>query len=452
MAKQTVEHVCQNCGYKTPKWLGKCPSCSQWDTMIQEVATQRKSQTSRFGSQLARPLKEINISQYRLISTGISEFDRVLGGGFTSNSTILISGDPGIGKSTLLLQALNRLSAKSFKCLYVTGEESPNQIKMRAERIGNLSDSLYVLAETNLDRISSAFDEIMPSIAVIDSVQTIYSEETGSMPGTLSQIRETAFRLIELAKARNVTIFFIGHVTKEGLIAGPMSLEHMVDTVIYFEGDTKSQYRILRAIKNRFGATNEIGIFEMSDSGLKEIENPSQIFLPESTQAPCGGSVVLASMEGTRPFLVEVQALCTPSSYSVPTRISTGIDRTRVMLLVAILEKKLGVVLANQDIYVNVTGGFRINERAGDLAVAGAILSSFYNKKMPPKAFTFGELGLTGESRASLSPNNRISEGEKIGLTSCFLPTDNLKHLKGRDSKIELIGVKSIEDFADKLF
>ena len=327
----------------------------------------------------------------------------------------------------------------------------PTADKLRADRIGTKTPKLLVLPETNVERILEAMEETKPDVAVIDSIQTIYSDDIASPAGSVTQIREGASRLIQAAKEKDICIFFIGHVTKDGQIAGPMTLEHMVDTVIYFEGDPKSQYRILRAIKNRFGATNEIGIFEMLDDGLKEVSNPSQIFLNHASEKS-SGSVVTANLEGSRPLLIEVQALCSPSTYSIPTRITTGIDRNRVMLLIAILEKRLGIVLSNQDIYVNVTGGFRINERAGDLAAASAVLSSYRDKVVQKGSFFFGEIGLTGEIRGSRHPLKRILEGEKLGMKRCVLPLDNLKSLAHKDSGIELIGIRSIEELADKIF
>jgi len=452
MVKHSTEYLCQACGYKTPKWMGKCPSCNGWDTFTKEEKVERKgSSGSKREISSILPLSELPEISSHLISTKIPEFDRVLGGGFTKNSTILLSGDPGIGKSTLLLQVISLLSNEKRICLYATGEESPEQIKIRSERLKLDCGRLLVASETIVERIIAIMEEVKPEVLVIDSIQTIYTEELDSAFGGINQIRESAARLIEKAKENNVCIFFVGHVTKDGQIAGPMTLEHMVDTVIYFEGDSKSQYRILRAIKNRFGPTDEVGIFEMSERGLIEVSNPSRIFLSDTVEKT-PGSIALACIEGTRPFLVEVQALCAKTNYGVPSRICTGVDRTRIMLLVAILEKKLGLNLSDQDIYVNITGGLKINERASDLPIACAIVSSFLNKTMSRKSFLFGELGLTGEIRGSRHPLKRITEGAKLGFERCFIPLENLKNLNNRDTKLEIIGVKSVDEILDKIF
>ncbi len=452
MPKISSEYVCQSCGYTSPKWLGRCPACSQWDSLIEEtVRSKSKYSKAKVSSQKALKLSEITNSSSILFSTGISELNRVLGGGFTPNSTVLISGDPGVGKSTLLLQTLSDLAANGQKALYITGEESLNQIKMRAGRITASPQDLYILSETNLESMENVLIEMKPSIVCLDSIQTASTSDIQSVAGSVNQIRECAARLIKIAKENDICIFFVGHVTKEGHIAGPMTLEHMVDTVIYFEGDTKSQYRILRAVKNRFGTTNEIGIFEMGSEGLKEVKNPSGIFL-SNTCEKTPGSVAMANIEGTRPFLLEVQALCSNSNYSVPTRISTGIDRNRILLLIAILEKKLGLNLYNKDVYVNITGGVRINERAGDLPVASAIISSHKNSTMPKKSFIFGEIGLTGEIRGSKYAQKRILEGAKLGFERCILPQENLKNLKKKDYNLELVGIRFLDEIFSKVF
>ena len=453
MTKNTTEFICQSCGYKSPKWLGKCPSCSQWDSLTEESVISKKQGAHKSSKTATKPIElmKIEFEGARLFSSKIPEFDRVLGGGFTSNSTILVSGDPGIGKSTLLLQVMGRLATGKQNCLYITGEESPRQIKMRSERLGAQGESLLVFSETNCEAIVDAINEVKPDVITVDSIQTLYTQDLDSAPGSISQIRECASRLIQLAKEKNICIFFVGHVTKDHQIAGPMTLEHMVDTVIYFEGDLKSQYRILRATKNRFGTTNEIGIFEMVENGLKEVTDPSLIFLSETCEKS-PGSIAMANMEGTRPILIEVQALCSASNYSVPTRISTGIDRNRILLLVAILEKRLGLNLTQQDIYINITGGFRVDERAGDLPCACAIVSSLLNKTMPRKTFLFGEIGLTGEIRGSRFPEKRLVEGTKLGFERCIMPIENLKNINNKTTGIEVIGIKSVDEIIDKIF
>lgn len=452
MARATTEYRCENCGYKSPKWLGRCPSCSSWDTMLEE-RIEKRSPGKRRSKEALKPVKlrDIDKRDSQLIPSGISELDRVLGGGFTSNSTILISGDPGIGKSTLLLQALQTISGRGDICLYVTGEESPRQIKIRADRLKKNPEDLFILAETDIENICKAIEEISPSIITIDSIQTVQHPDIPSPPGSVNQIRECTAKLVEVAKEKDTCVFFVGHVTKDGSIAGPMTLEHMVDTVVYFEGEARSQYRILRSVKNRFGTTNEIGVFEMTQKGLEQVKNPSGIFLSQTCERS-PGSIAMANMEGTRPFLIEVQALCSQSNYSVPTRIATGIDRNRTLLLIAIAEKKLGLKMSNQDVFINITGGVRINERAGDLPIMCAMISSLMNKTMPKKSFIFGEIGLTGEIRPSKMPALRIAEGEKLGFERCILPADNLSSVKLPHSKLELIGVQSVDEIMTKVF
>ena len=449
--KTTTYFICAGCGFKSPKWLGKCPSCDKWDTFSETVEERKHPKKNKSVQGVPTPLGKIDKSLNRTIPSGIGELDRVLGGGFTSNSTVLISGDPGIGKSTLVLKLMSLLSAKGLTCLYVTGEESPEQIKTRAERISAYNEDLMILSDTDMGSVTNAIDEIKPDIVAIDSIQTLNNNDLNSSAGSITQVRDNSAVLIDMAKQNNMCMFFVGHITKEGQIAGPMTLEHMVDTVVYFEGDPKSQYRILRAIKNRFGTTNEIGIFEMTEKGLKEVPNPSQIFLGETCEKT-PGSIAMANMEGTRPFLVEVQALCSSSTYSVPTRITTGIDRNRVLLLIAIIEKRLGFNLAGKDIYVNITGGFKIFERASDLPIVCAVASSYLNKIMPKKSFIFGEIGLTGEVRGSKFAINRIIEGQKLGFERCIMPKENLKNFSGRDIKIELTGVEYVDEIPDKVF
>jgi len=420
--------------------MGRCPDCGGWNTFVEE----RQSKTTSRLRDIAEPvrLSEIKGSQDERIFTGIGEFDRVLGGGVVRGAVVLIGGDPGIGKSTLTLQSLNALS-KQGNVLYVSAEESPEQVKLRAERLGISSQSIILLPETSLEGIISCSEKIEPCVVVIDSIQTIYSADLLSAPGSVGQIRECATRLMFHAKKKNIPLFIIGHVTKEGAIAGPKVLEHIVDTVLYFEGERDSSFRILRAVKNRFGSTNEIGIFEMTDRGLREIYNPSELFLSERPEgAP--GSVVTVSIEGTRPLLVEIQALVSPSNLGVPRRTAIGVDYNRLNLLVAVLEKRVGMNLGGMDIYVNVVGGLRIEETAIDLAIISAIVSSFRNQAIRPGVFTFGEVGLSGEVRAVFQAEQRIREAIKLGFNSGIIPQGNSSGYDGIDS--EIIGVRDVKE------
>jgi len=438
--------VCQVCGYQNPKWLGKCPGCGEWQTMVEDIPVDKR--TYKFFSpeeetnQRPQAIDKIDIAHEQRLSTHIQELDRVLGGGIVPGSIILVGGDPGIGKSTLILQALSKLSVDGPKVLYISGEESAKQIKMRGERIKIHSKNLYVVTETSLEKIFQIVKELKPIILAVDSIQTIYTADLGSAPGSIGQVRETAGRLITLSKKTGISTFLIGHVTKEGAIAGPRILEHMVDTVLYFEGNRSHPFRILRAVKNRFGSTNEIGVFEMGSYGLRQVLNPSELFLSERP-LDVPGSVVVASIEGSRPILVELQALVTSSSLGVPRRTVIGIDYNRVSLLIAILEKKAGFNLMGHDIFVNVAGGVKVDEPAVDLGTVAVITSSFKEKPIPSKTMVMGEVGLAGEIRAINQIEIRVAEAEKLGFTRCILPKNNLDRL-GRKASMELVGVASI--------
>ncbi|MHB8711312.1 MAG: DNA repair protein RadA [Trichloromonadaceae bacterium] len=449
--KQKTIYSCQQCGYQSPKWLGKCPDCNQWDSLTEEaVAAPVKGRMApaSSGSQPQR-LAEVQVSEEDRIRCGIGEFDRVLGGGVVPGGFTLIGGDPGIGKSTLLLQAADQLAAAG-KVLYVTAEESTRQVKLRGGRLGVAAHDLFLLAETSLEAIFERVRELKPAFLVVDSIQTIFTGTLESAPGSVSQVRECAGRLMHLAKGEGLPTFIVGHVTKDGSIAGPRMLEHMVDTVLYFEGDPGHPYRILRAVKNRFGSTNEIGVFEMREQGLAEVPNPSELFLAERPQGVAGSSVV-PSLEGSRPILVELQALVTGSSFGTPRRTTMGIDHNRVSLLVAVLEKKVGLSLLAQDIFVNVAGGVRLNEPAVDLGVMAALASSHLNKPVPARTILFGEVGLAGEVRAVSRPELRVKEAARLGFDRCLLPAGNLKNLESPPG-MTLIGVRSAEEALEGLF
>ncbi|MDY6952886.1 MAG: DNA repair protein RadA [Thermodesulfobacteriota bacterium] len=452
-AAKTV-FLCQNCGYQSPKWMGKCPDCGEWNSLTEERvgfggALSEKPSASHPAS---RPvlIDSVEIGQVRRLTTGIQEFDRVLGGGLVPGSLVLIGGDPGIGKSTLMLQALHRLASRDHKVLYISGEESIQQIKLRSSRLGTGSQGLWVVSETDLESIRQMADQVTPDVMVVDSVQTLFTPELTSAPGSVTQVREATMHLMCLAKQTGIPIFLVGHVTKEGAIAGPRLLEHMVDTVLYFEGGQNNLFRILRAVKNRFGSTNEIGVFEMKDHGLCEVANPSSFFLPEH---PClaPGSVVTASLEGSRPILLELQGLVTRSSLGTPRRTVLGVDYNRVSLLVAIMEKKLGLQLMNEDIFVNVAGGVKVDEPAADLAIVSVIASSFFDNPVKGRTVLLGEIGLTGEVRAISRVEPRVLEAAKMGFERCLLPRDNLKGLKGPGS-MELIGLRRVSEVVDLLF
>ena len=440
------QHICQQCGFQSPKWLGRCPGCGQWNTLVEEVQSRDLTPSGRelLKPAAPQPIDEVVLTDSRRLSSKIQELDRVLGGGVVPGSVVLIGGDPGIGKSTLLLQILNGLVSSERPILYVSAEESSVQVKMRSQRLGLTSSNLYVTAESALENIFKLMDDLSPYVVAVDSIQTVYSAQLESAPGSVSQVRHCADRLMQDGKRKGRPTFLVGHVTKEGSIAGPRVLEHMVDTVLHFEGDRGHAYRILRATKNRYGSTNEIGVFEMKDSGLQEVSNPSELFLAER---PLGtaGSTVTAAMEGTRPILVEVQALASPSSLAVPRRTSMGIDHNRLALLVAVLEKKVGLSMLHQDIFVNAAGGVRIDEPAVDLAIATAVASSFLDKPVDPHTVLVGEVGLTGEVRAVGRMDMRVKEASKLGFSRCVLPQSNVERLRAFEN-MKLIGVRSLQE------
>ena len=436
---------CQNCGHEEAKWLGQCPMCKEWNTFVEEKVTLTKSSSIREskGPEVVT-LSEVKMEAEERISTGIEELNRVLGGGIVQGSLILVGGDPGIGKSTLLLQVCKKISEADRKVLYVSGEESLRQIKLRAQRMGEFGASLYLLCETNLDLIRNVIEREKPEIVVIDSIQTMFSEEIGSAPGSVSQVREATNTLMQIAKGLGISIFIVGHVTKEGTVAGPRVLEHMVDTVLYFEGDRHASYRILRGVKNRFGSTNEIGVFEMMQDGLREVKNPSE-FMLDGRPENASGSVVACSMEGTRPILLEIQALVCETNFGMPRRTAAGTDYNRVNLLMAVLEKRIGYHLSNCDAYVNIAGGIKINEPALDLGIVMAVVSSYKNRALDEHMIVFGEVGLSGEVRAVSMPEQRVMEAKKLGFQVCVMPAvslESVKNIKG----IKIIGVKNIND------
>jgi len=434
--------------------MGKCPDCGEWHTFIEETQTLKQAPgiMSSFSSPQIEPvpLDSIDLENEKRLLTGIKEFDRVLGGGIVSGSLILIGGDPGIGKSTLMLQALDGLAKQSHKVLYISGEESIKQISIRSKRLSTVSSNVLIVSEINLDSILSMFETTKPDVLVIDSIQTVFSPNLTSAPGSVSQVRESTMRLMLMTKKTGIPSFLVGHVTKEGAIAGPKLLEHMVDTVLYFEGDQNHVFRILRAVKNRFGSTNEIGVFEMKENGLDEVASPSAVFLSErSVNAP--GSVVTASMEGTRPILVELQALASRTSLGTPRRTILGLDYNRVALLVAVMEKKLGMHLMDHDIFMNVVGGIRVDEPAVDMGIVSAVASSFLDKSIRDRTVVLGEVGLTGEVRAIGHIENRVAEAKKMGFTKCFIPESNLKHMTETNG-IKLIGIKTVSEAMEVLF
>ena len=456
MVKKTSKTVflCQACGYQTPKWMGKCPDCGEWQSFVEEIQSGKSGRRGP-GILSASPPKPVPIDAVELdpedrFLTGIREFDRVLGGGLVPGTLILIGGDPGIGKSTLMLQALYGIAENGRKVLYVSGEESVRQMRMRSQRLSAVSSELMVVSENDMESILQIAESVQPDVMVIDSIQTMYSPELTSAPGSVTQVRESAMQLMLMAKKTGTPIFLVGHVTKDGAIAGPRLLEHMVDTVLYFEGDRNHVFRILRTVKNRFGSTNEIGVFEMNESGLNEVANPSAVFLSERPEnAP--GSVVTASMEGTRPILVELQALASSTSFGNPRRTILGIDQNRVALLVAVMEKKLGLHLMGHDIFINVAGGVKIDEPAVDMGIVSAIASSFLDRPIHIGTVIFGEVGLTGEIRGIGHVEIRVAEAKKMGFNRCLVPQSNLKRMT-KIKGIELIGVKTVSEAMENLF
>ena len=450
--QQKTAFFCQNCGYESPKWVGKCPGCGEWNRFAEEPtkATDSRVPPEYQLNEKPRSIDTVEADDKARLKTGLEEMDRVLGGGIVAGSAILVGGDPGIGKSTLLLQVLHRLASGGRKVLYVTGEESASQIKLRADRIGASSKNIFVLVEVALESILRYIKELGPAVVVIDSIQTLYCSLLSSAPGSVGQVREASERLIIFAKKTGIPVFLVGHVTKDGSIAGPKVLEHMVDTVLYFEGDSGHSYRIIRGIKNRFGPTNEIGVFEMRDRGLVEVSNPSEYFLTERPEG-MAGSVVVASIEGTRPILVEVQALVVSTSFGMPRRTAIGVDVNRVSLLVAVLDKIGGLHLGNHDIFLNVAGGVRLSEPAADLGVVAAIASSFLDRPIDPKTVVFGEVGLTGEVRGINQMEVRIREAARMGFTRCVLPRTQLRGLD-KAGAIELVRVGHLKELLGEIF
>lgn len=448
MAKgKTTVYFCQECGFESSKWMGQCPGCKEWNTFVEETVDKKtagKGKQSIAREAKVMPLSEIEMTKEERVLTEYKELDRVLGGGIVPGSMILVGGDPGIGKSTLLLQVCRNLSEKKVSVLYISGEESLQQIKIRAERIGTFGDDLRLLCETNLDTIQDVIAKEKPQVVIIDSIQTMYREDVSSAPGSVSQVRESTGVLMQIAKGMNITIFIVGHVTKEGVVAGPRVLEHMVDTVLYFEGDRHAAYRILRGVKNRFGSTNEIGVFEMREEGLCEVENPSEFMLSGRPEG-ASGSVVACSMEGTRPILLEVQALVCKSNFGIPRRTAAGTDFNRVNLLMAVLEKRLGIKMGECDAYINIAGGIKMNEPAIDLGIVLALLSSYKEKPISEKTICFGEVGLSGEVRAVNMAEQRVLEAKKLGFETCILPEASKSALK-KITGIRLIGVKNVQE------
>ncbi len=442
MKKHSV-FICQNCGFEAPKWLGKCPSCGNWQTFVEEIQVQKKSavRSSQFAvSSPPAMLRDLIIAEQPRSSSGIPELDRVLGGGLVKGMFLLVGGEPGIGKSTLTMQICNAMSAKGEKVLYVSGEESVHQLKLRSRRLGAEAGATYVLAETELESIIESVDKLAPTLLVIDSIQTMYKSSLTGAPGSVGQVRECAADLLRQAKGTGLTTLLVGHVTKFGSIAGPKTLEHMVDTVLYFEGDRFQQYRILRAVKNRYGSTNEIGVFEMTDEGLREVPNPSEFFLSGRIDVN-SGTVVVPTIEGTRPLLVEVQALATPTYYALPQRVANGFDNRRLAMLLCVLDRRAGITTASQDVFLNIAGGLKVEEPAADLGIVAAVASSIRNKPVPADVVFCGEVGLGGEVRSVSQIAGRVKEAQRLGFRRAIVPKRNAaEKVKG----IEIVGVDAV--------
>ncbi len=445
-----IMYVCQGCGYQTPKWLGRCPDCGQWNALAEEV--QEYHGRSRTPSPSAEPqsIAAISLDPDLRSLSGMLEFDRTLGGGLVPGSLVLLAGDPGIGKSTLILQVAGSFSRAGLKALYVSGEESPQQVKMRADRLAIHSEDLYLLAETCIERLFEKTRALGPRLLVVDSIQTVYSDALPTAPGSIGQVREVSAQLLRWAKESGTPTFLIGHVTKEGAIAGPKVLEHIVDTVLYFEGDRSHAFRILRCVKNRYGSTNEIGVFEMKNAGLAEVGNPSRIFL-EERPLEASGSTVVPCIEGTRPVLVEIQALVGSSPFGVPRRTAIGVEHNRISLLVAVMGKRMGLEMGDQDIFVNVAGGLRVDEPAADLAIVAALVSSFLDKPVARDMVIFGEVGLAGEVRGVSQPELRVKEAAKLGFTRCLLSETNLEACE-TSKGIAFTGIGSLRELLEVLF
>ncbi|HEK4574842.1 TPA: DNA repair protein RadA [Clostridioides difficile] len=436
MAKIKTKYVCQSCGYETAKWLGKCPECTKWNTFVEEIDQKStKKEVFIIDKSSSKPvsINSIESKEEERFTTDINELDRVLGGGIVKGSLVLVGGDPGIGKSTLLIQVSSNVANLGKTVLYITGEESESQIKMRAKRLGINSENLYIFAENNLSIIESYLESVNPELIILDSIQTVFSPEISSAPGTVSQIKEGTSKFMKISKKMGISTFIVGHVTKEGSLAGPKLLEHMVDTVLYFEGERYNTYRLVRAVKNRFGSTNELGVFEMRDLGLVELDNPSKILISEKPK-DVAGSVIISTVEGTRPMLLELQALVSPTSFGIPKRTSTGVDYNRVGMLLAVLEKRVGLQIQNQDVYINIVGGIKINEPSIDLGIAISVASSFRNIPIDEDIAVTGEVGLTGEVRAVSFIEKRIAECKKLGFKKIVVPRSNydvVKETKG---------------------
>ena len=445
MAKNQTVFVCSNCGNESPKWLGKCPACNSWNTFYEEkIVTSKVSGEKKVVSAEVKKLNSVEIEKYSRYKTGYEELDRVLGGGLVQGSLVLLGGEPGIGKSTLILQICDKIKVNG-SVLYISGEESATQIKMRADRLNINNENILFLGETCIETIENTLESVKPDFIIIDSIQTMYSEQLQAAAGSVSQVREITARIMQMCKRKNITTILIGHVTKDGNIAGPRVLEHMVDTVLYLEGERYFSYRILRGVKNRFGSTNEVGLFEMREEGLCEIENPSEILISERDGNP-SGSVIVASLEGTRPMLVEIQALLAPTAFGMPRRTGIGVDYNRMALLMAVLEKRAGLHISNYDAYINVVSGIKIDEPAVDLGIALAIASNFKNVPLPKDLVVVGEIGLTGEIRSVNSLEKRVKEAEKMGFKTFVVPESGKKQIKYKTTSINVIGVKTISE------
>jgi len=450
MPKTITKYTCQNCGYVSPRWSGKCPNCNEWNTFVEEITSTAQKKSSHHLKESANivPLDKVDVEETERIKTNIEEFDRVLGGGIVPGSVVLVGGDPGIGKSTLMMQFAGALNEKVV--LYITGEESLKQVRLRSERLGISSmKNILLLAETNMEIVTALLNEHVPDVAIVDSIQTMYYSQMESPAGSVGQVRESTAAFTKFAKEKNIPVFLVGHVTKEGMLAGPKVIEHIVDTVLQFEGDNHYSYRILRAIKNRFGSTNEIGIFEMRDVGLREVKNPSEVFLSERKFGNAGSAVV-ATIEGTRPILVEVQALVTDTSYNIPQRNARGFDLRRLAMLLAVLEKRARIQLGKSDVFVNVAGGIRIDEPASDLGIASSIVSSFRNRAIDAQSVAIGEVGLGGEIRTVSQIERRVQEAIKLGFKKIIVPKNNLKEIR-KNGEVEIVGVEGVEQAISQL-
>lgn len=446
-----IIYTCQNCGYQTPKWLGKCPDCNQWDSIIEEVYHDPgKASLSQLTMSAPQEISSIEYNPDSKIKTGLDEFDRAIGGGIVPGSLLLLGGEPGIGKSTLILQVAGKLSLQNLNTIYLSGEESALQIKLRAQRLSINSENIFIVTGTRIEELFDRIRDIKTDLLVVDSIQTTYTDTLPSAPGSVGQIREVSGKILRWAKEKGIPTILIGHITKEGSIAGPKILEHLVDTVLYFEGDASHTFRIIRAIKNRYGSTNEIGVFEMKETGLSQVGNPSRIFLEERPEN-ASGSIVIPCLEGTRPLLLEIQALVCPSPFGMPRRTAIGVDHNRISLLVAVIAKRMGIEMGDQDIFVNVAGGLKVDEPAADLGIVAAMISSFLNRPVDPEMIVFGEIGLAGEVRGVIQPETRIKEAEKMGFKKCILSKSNFEGCRAPHN-IKMYSINSVLDLMDILF